>query len=147
MRIAFKPITFALCLLAPLPGHAQDDRAARLEVAKEYVASTVADMDMGRVIEQMWKPLVPQIEGSIGKALSEDQLKQIDALYQETYAGKMIEIMSAQDEVMADLLTLPEIEALRDFYASENGRAVMMKLPDILAAQQPQISKRPAVPL
>jgi hypothetical protein len=79
--------------------------------------------------------------------LSDDQLKQIDALYQETYAGKMIEIMSAQDEVMADILTLPEIEALRDFYASENGRAVMMKLPDILAAQQPQISKRPAVPL
>jgi hypothetical protein len=40
---------------------------------------------------------------------------------------------------MADILTLPEIEALRDFYASANGRAVMMKLPDILAAQQPQI--------
>lgn len=40
---------------------------------------------------------------------------------------------------MADLLTLAEIEALRDFYASETGRAVMLILLDILAQQPPQI--------
>ena len=128
-----------ICLLLPLAAQAEDDRAARLAVAKDYVAAAVGDMDMPRVIEQMWRPLVPQIEGSTGKVLTPAQLEQIDALYQETFASKMQEIMTSQDEIMADLLTLCEIEALRDFYTSENGRSVMMKLPDILAKQQPQI--------
>lgn len=134
-----KSIALSVFLFAPLIAHAQDDRAARLAVAKEYVTQSVADMDMAKVIGQMWQPLVPQIEGSIGKALTPEQLEKIDALYQETYAEKMAGIMAAQDEIMADLLTLPELEALRDFYASETGRAVMVKMPDILAKQQPQI--------
>lgn len=139
MTRIFKSFALSLCLMAPIHAHAQDDRAARLAVAKDYVTSTVADMDMARVIQQMWRPLVPQIEGSTGKTLTPEQLTQIDALYQETFADKLLEIMSSQDEIMADLLTLEEIEALRDFYASENGRAVMLKLPDILAKQQPAI--------
>jgi hypothetical protein len=40
---------------------------------------------------------------------------------------------------MDDILTLPQIEALRDFYTSEHGRAVMMKMPDIMTAQEQQI--------
>lgn len=40
---------------------------------------------------------------------------------------------------MADMLTLDEIRALRDFYATDLGRAVMMKMPDIMAKQQPAI--------
>lgn len=65
--------------------------------------------------------------------MTPEQLAKIDALYQENYADKMATIMSSQDEIMADTLTLPELEALRDLYASESGRAVMVKLPDILA--------------
>ena len=139
MRNTLKTVAFSLCLLAPSVGFAQDDRDARLVVAKEYVTSAVADMDMPRVIEQMWQPLVQQIETSTGTTLTPVQLEKINALYQETYATKMTDIMGAQDEIMADLLTLPELEALRDFYASEHGRAVMIKMPDIIAKQQPQI--------
>ena len=108
-------------------------------VAQEYVAQSLADMDMARVIGQMRQPLVRQIEGSTGKALTPDQPAKIDTLYQETFAEKMTRFMSAQDAIMADLLTLPELEALRDFYASEAGRSVMIKLPDVLAKQQPLI--------
>lgn len=139
MRKTLQTLAFSLCLLTPVAGFAQDDRDARLAVAKEYVASAVADMDMARVIEQMWQPLVQQIEASTGKALTPEQMEKINALYQETYSGKMTDIMGAQDEIMADILTLPELEALRDFYASEHGRAVMIKMPDIMAKQQPQI--------
>jgi uncharacterized protein len=139
MRLCLKPVAIALCLLAPLPVLAQDDHAARLAAAQEYVAAAVADMDMPRLIEQMWRPMVPQIEASTGKPLSADQLQKIDAVYQDSFTGPLKEILTRQDVVMADNLTLPQIEALRDFYASENGRAVMMKMPDIMAAQQPQI--------
>jgi uncharacterized protein len=83
--------------------------------------------------------MVPQIEASTGKPLNADQLQKIDAVYQDSFTGPLKEILTRQDVVMADNLTLPQIEALRDFYASENGRAVMMKMPDIMAAQQPQI--------
>ncbi len=38
---------------------------------------------------------------------------------------------------MADLMTLAEITALRDFYATPEGRSVMAKLPQLTAAQQP----------
>jgi hypothetical protein len=82
---------------------------------------------------------VPQIEQSTGKTLNQDQLTKIDALYRDVFADKLRSIMAAQDEVMADTMTLPEIEALRDFYASDIGRAVMLKLPVVLAKQQPQI--------
>ncbi|MGO4907801.1 DUF2059 domain-containing protein [Pseudorhodobacter sp. W20_MBD10_FR17] len=139
MRFVLKPVAVAFCLLAPLPGFAQDDLEARLAVAKDYTTATVADMDMPHMITQMWKPMVPQIEASTGKPLSDDQLKAIEALYLETFTGPLKEIMTNQYTVMADILTLPQIEALRDFYTSENGRAVMRKMPDIMAAQQPQI--------
>jgi len=40
---------------------------------------------------------------------------------------------------MADMMTLAEITALRDFYATPEGRSVMAKLPQLSAAQQPGI--------
>ncbi len=122
-----------------MPGFSQDDRDARLAAAREYVTRSVADRGVTDIIEQMWQPMVPTLEKNSGKALTEDQLTRIDALYQEAFGSKLLELMLAQDEVMAELMTLSEIEALRDFYATEIGRAVMMKLPTVLADQQPQI--------
>lgn len=139
MKNLLKPAFLSLCLLAPAASFAQDDRATRLSVASEYVAAAMADMDMPRIIEQMWRPLVAQIESSTGKQLTDDQLDQIDTLYQETFADKFRTIMNDQDEIMADLLNLEEITALKDFYETPAGRSVMQKLPDILAKQQPQI--------
>jgi hypothetical protein len=139
MRLAFKSFALVLCLLAPLPGLSQDDREARLVAAREYVTRSVADRGVTDIIEQMWQPMVPTLESTSGKTLTEDQLARIDALYQEAFGSKLLELMLAQDEVMADLMTLSEIEALRNFYATELGRSVMLKLPKILADQQPQI--------
>lgn len=52
----------------------------------------------------------------------------------------MIDFMKQQPDVMADIYTLEELEALRDFYATPVGRAVMMKLPRIMEAIQPQMA-------
>jgi hypothetical protein len=40
---------------------------------------------------------------------------------------------------MADIMTLAEITALRDFYATPEGKSVMAKLPQLTAAQQPGV--------
>ena len=45
--------------------------------------------------------------------------------------------MHEQAGIMADMMTLAEITALRDFYATPEGKSVMAKLPQLTAAQQP----------
>ena len=131
-------LAISLSILAVGAAMSQDGREARLAVAQEYVSATVEDMDMDRLIEQMWRPVVGQVEQS-GKELSEDQIDRIRTLYRHTYTQPMRDIVLDQADIMADLFTLEEITALRDFYASKEGSSVMRKLPDVLARQQPQI--------
>lgn len=115
-----------------------DTQAERLAVAESYIAETLKDMDMERVIEQMWRPIIPQIEAS-GTKLTEDQLTRINALYQGLFTDPMTQMMESQAALMADMMTLEEISALRDFYTTDIGRSVMRKLPDVIGAQQPMI--------
>jgi len=129
----------ALCLVTALPLHAQEDtREARLAVAEAYVEATLEDMDMAAVVRTMYLPLVDQFRAQ-GMPITDAQVAELDALYQAQMAGPMAEIMRQQPETMANIMTLEEITALRDFYATPVGRSVMMRLPEILSAQQPQI--------
>lgn len=129
----------ALCLATAIPLHAQEDtREARLAVAEEYVEATLADMDMAAVVRTMYMPLVEQFRAQ-GMPISDAQVAELDALYQAEMSGPMTQIMRQQPATMADIMTLEEITALRDFYATPVGRSVMLRLPEILSAQQPQI--------
>ena len=132
-----RSLIFAAALALALPAEA-DTYEERLAVAKEYVEATMADFDMAKMIRQMWVPVADQVAAN-GKELTEAQKADIDALYQATFTDPMWDIMRGQDVVMAELLTLEEITAVRDFYMTDNGRSVMMKLPDIFARQQPLI--------
>jgi hypothetical protein len=62
---------------------------------------------------------------------------QIRQLYLDTFTDPLTKLMQDQSEIMADMFTLGEITALRDFYATPEGRSVMAKLPQLTAAQQP----------
>lgn len=129
----------AAAALLALPALAEDaGREARLAVAKEYIEATTADMDMPRLLEQMYIPLIQQVEAN-GQTVTPAQRAELQALYEREMMEPMRQIMLAQDEVMADLMTMAEITAIRDFYNTEEGRSVMMKLPDLLAAQQPMV--------
>ncbi|WP_196774227.1 DUF2059 domain-containing protein [Rhodovulum sp. MB263] len=124
-------------LLAP-PLWADASRDERLEAAHDYVHRAVSDMDLEEIVRSMWRPTVASIEAS-GNRLTTSQLRRIETLYYDIYTDRLRALMLEQDELMADLMTLDEIEALRDFYATPEGRSVMQKLPKILNAQQPQI--------
>jgi hypothetical protein len=128
----------AISLALAAPASADEAFDERLKIATEYVEASMQDIDMVKLISQMWAPVVQQIETS-GKTLDEDQLQAIDTLYQETFSEPMFDIMRAQDEIMAEVLSLEEITAIRDFYQTPAGAGVMKKLPEILALQQPQI--------
>jgi len=124
-------------LLAP-PLWADASRDERLEAAHDYVQRAVADMDLEEIVRSMWRPTVAGIEAS-GTQLTPSQRRRIETLYYDIYTDRLRDLMLSQDELMADLMTLDEIQALRDFYATPEGRSVMQKLPKILNAQQPQI--------
>lgn len=138
MRRLALALTLVSSLAAALPAAAQDTPEARLAAARAHTALVLQDLDIADVVRTMYAPLLDQLR-SAGRAPTEDQLARLDALYQETMAAPLLEILGRQDQVMAEIFTLEEIEALAAFYASPVGRQVMTKLPRLIEAQQPEI--------
>jgi hypothetical protein len=132
-----KHLALAALLVLPLPALAET-REERLAVASEYVELALEGFDMDAVIASMYQPVLDQVAAG-GQALTEDQLTRIKALYSDTLTEPMFSLMREQSEIMADMMTLGEITALRDFYATPEGRSVMAKLPQLIAAQQPGV--------
>lgn len=93
---------------------------------------------MAAMIETMYQPILQQVAAG-GQSLSPDQVAQIRALYLETFSAPLTGLMRDQAGIMADMMTMAELTALRDFYATPEGRSVMAKLPQLTAAQQPGI--------
>ena len=114
-----RSIGLLIFLLNPLYAAADAGYEERLAVAKQYVTASLEDIDLTKVVKQMWLPLAQQIETDRGSPLSSSQIEKIDKLYQDTFYLKMYNIMSQQDKIMADIFTLEEIVALRDFYYTE----------------------------
>lgn len=134
------PVLLVIFLaITALPSFAET-RQERLKVASEYLEATLADVDMQALIEQMWKPVVQNIEKS-GKKLSDEKISSIRTLYSGTFTEPMFELMRGQKEIMADTFSLTEIIALKEFYISPVGRSVMKKLPQLIGSQQPAIMK------
>ncbi len=98
----------------------------------------LADFDMDALIASMWAPVVQQVEGT-GVTVTPEQRTAIQTLYKDTFAAPMTALMQEQSGMMADMMTLEEITALRDFYATPAGRSVMAKLPQLTQAQQPGV--------
>lgn len=130
-------MALAALLLLPSPGLAET-RDERVAAASEYIELALQGFDMSAMIETMYQPILQQVAAG-GQTLSEDQVAQIRQLYLDTFTDPMTKLMRDQSGIMADMMTLPEITALRDFYATPEGRSVMAKLPQLTAAQQPAI--------
>jgi hypothetical protein len=132
-----KSLALALALLLPIPALAET-REERVAAAEDYVELALAGFDMAAVIETMYQPVLQQV-ASGGQVLSDAQLQAIRQLYLDTFTDPMLALMRDQSEIMADIMTLAEITALRDFYATPEGKSVMAKLPQLTAAQQPGV--------
>lgn len=128
-----------LASVLTFPAHADTDREARLAVAHDYVVATMKTMDMQAFIRQLWQPMVEQMAAT-RQPLSPEQIAQIEALFSSELTEPMTEVMLKQDAIMADLMTLEELTALRDFFLSEHGRSAMEKMPQLTRIQQPMIS-------
>lgn len=132
-----KPFALALLLALPLPALAET-RDERVAAAAEYVDLALDGFDMTAMIETMYQPILQQVAAG-GQDLTDAQVAQIRQLYLDTFTDPLTTLMRDQAGIMADMMTLAEITALRDFYATPEGRSVMAKLPQLTAAQQPGI--------
>ncbi|MFN4201461.1 MAG: DUF2059 domain-containing protein [Tabrizicola sp.] len=130
-----KSLLVAAFLALPLPALAET-REERVAVAAEYVERVLQGFDMTAMIETMYQPILQQVAAG-GQTLDDAQVAQIRQLYLDTFTEPMTRLMREQAGIMADMFTLAEITALRDFYATPEGRSVMAKLPQLTAAQQP----------
>ncbi|WP_155523146.1 DUF2059 domain-containing protein [Tabrizicola thermarum] len=129
------PLLALLALPLPLLAETREERVA---VATEYVDLALQSFDLTAVIETMYQPILQQVAAG-GQVLADDQVAQIRQLYLDTFTQPMTSLMRDQAQIMADLMTLGEITALRDFYATPEGRSVLAKLPQLTAAQQPAV--------
>ena len=132
-----KHLILAVLMALPLPALAET-REDRVAAAEEYVELALQGFDMSAIIETMYQPVLQQVAAG-GQTLSDAQVAQIRTLYLDTFTNPMTTLMRDQAQIMADLMTLGEITALRDFYATPEGRSVMAKLPQLTAAQQPGV--------
>lgn len=132
-----KSLVLAALLALPLPALAET-RDERVAAASEYIELALQGFDMAAMIETMYQPVLSQVAAG-GQTLSEDQVGKIRQLYLDTFTEPLTKLMRDQAGIMADMMTLAEITALRDFYATPEGRSVMAKLPQLTAAQQPGI--------
>lgn len=130
-----KSLLLAAFLAMPLPVVAET-REERLAAAKDYVDLALGGFDMAAMIETMYQPILQQVAAG-GATLSEAQVERIRKLFLETFTGPLTQLMQDQAGIMADMFTLSEITALRDFYATPEGKSVMAKLPQLTAAQEP----------
>ncbi len=135
LPLAAAPLIALGLLLSPAPA-AADDRAERLELARAYVEASVADMDIEEWVRGMYRPLLQQIRAQ-GQTVTPEQEAEIEALYLDRMREPFTRIMLSQDEIMADMLTLEEIKAIKDFYETDEGRKVMQKMPQIIESQMP----------
>ena len=124
-----------MLLALPLPAFAET-RDERVAAAQQYVDLALNGFDMPSMIETMYQPILQQVAAS-GTSLSDEQVAKVRQLYLETFTEPLTSLMHDQSQIMADMFTLAEITALRDFYATPEGKSVMAKLPQLTAAQQP----------
>ncbi|MEL6124919.1 MAG: hypothetical protein AAFR57_00820 [Pseudomonadota bacterium] len=128
----------AVGLLAAGPVLGQEDRAARVALAEEYIALAVEDITVEQFSGSTADGVVDQLRG-LNADLSGDKEARVRTLFGTELAEIMRDVMSDQAQVAADIYTLEELTLLKDLYTSPIGRSVLAKNAEFVRAYQPQV--------
>ena len=134
-------IGFLLALPVAAQEAAQDEEAARDEreaVAAEYREAFLAAADLDAMVVPMAQPLLNEIARVQPDVWEEkgDAITEIVTAYMRRNVEQSMEGMDAK---MAEVFSMEELVALRDFYASDVGQAVMSKMPAFMAEVMPKV--------
>ena len=137
-------IRFAAALVlgvAVLPAWAQDDLAERKAVAAEYLGMSLDATTVEAMSAQGAGMLLAEIERRQPQLYAQ-KAERLNDLVTASMAQNMRDAMIGLDDDMAQVISLEELTALRDFYASSEGRSVMGKMPAFMAEVMPRIMQR-----
>lgn len=133
-----RPLALSLAFaLIALPV-AADDRTARLEIATRYTQQIMEGVDFEAMVLRLYRPTIDEMRG-MGLPISDEQLERLEAVYLAHVTEPLREIMLTQDEVMADIFTLDELQALHDFLQTPAGHSALTRLPELNDAQNRRI--------
>jgi uncharacterized protein len=120
----FMPL--AAIALAAAPAFAQDDpRPDALDAARGYVGSPAMQTALDELLST--ETFVAQLRAS-GIPLDEAQTETLATIVGEEFDEVRPELEEAMTAAAADAFTMEELEALNDFYESEEGRSIATKM-------------------
>lgn len=136
-----RTILLAILFLIPTVGFAAD--AAQLGLAREVIKAMKADKMLDSMTEQIQQLALQQVNRSAGSASPEakEQLanmqKEIVAVSMEMAKG----LVAKMDEVYADVFSEAELKAMRAFFASPEGQAMLAKQSELMKRMMPMIQE------
>ncbi|GEM_PF-1538465 len=117
-------IIAATALLAA-PAIAQEDQSDLREAAESYVESQAMQTAIDEILST--DTFVAQLQAT-GAQLSDQQIQTIAGIIDEEFEDVRPNLQSAMTTAAVDAFTLEELEALNEFYESEEGQSVAEKM-------------------
>jgi hypothetical protein len=134
--MTFRTILAALALAAAAPALAQQDQTAApqtedsapeelRQAAQGYVNSQAMQTALDELLST--ETFVAQLEAS-GMRLDPEQTRTLAGIVDEEFAEVRPELEDAMATAASDAFSMEELEALNDFYGSEEGRSIATKM-------------------
>lgn len=122
-------------VLSPVQAETREERIA---AAREYIAVSQSETQIQQMAEVSARPMLDVIQQQQPELFAEKG-DTLAGIVQEFFRNEMATVMANQDELLADVFTLTELNALTEFYSTDAGRSAMEKMPQFLEAIQPQM--------
>ena len=119
--------TIAIIIWLPTIALAEDSDADLKMAANRYMETV--DLD------KLMKDTTTQIAATLPQEIRSDFITQMTAFDTNWMSEVMLQAMTR-------VFSVPELNALADFYGSPAGRSVMAKMPEYLAVTMPSIQQR-----
>lgn len=128
------PLVLALALPLPALADAEKRRAALLLLESDQTDALIAQMAAAPVRELMHATV------SRNPEMTQGQQMVLSALYHEEMHAAALEALSTRATGISDRYSLAELEALRRFGATEEGRALLAEQPSLLGGLDHKIT-------
>jgi uncharacterized protein len=121
-------MTLAAMALAATPALAQDSGTAAPAELQEAARSYVDSQAMQTTLDQLLSTdaFIAQIQAG-GMQLDDEDTRTLAEIVDEEFGVVRPELEEAMTVAAADAFTMEELEALNEFYASEEGRSIAEK--------------------
>jgi hypothetical protein len=116
--------------------------AERLQLAREVIEASQASKMLDSMTGQLQQMVAAQLKG--GGNLTPEKLAKVQAAQEEVIAFTMASskaMLAKLDQIYADVYTEEELQAMKTFFLSKGGRAMIVKQPALMQRMMPLITE------